>query len=165
MAEARLISHIQKYIGTQAERAGMSTTGVKAGSTFYETDTKLTYIWTSSAWAVFAPASMPGSGAIAFATFTDGDETPSIAGGEFFLTANTGATTITGFDGPAANGHKITIIFGDAVTTLAASATLVLEGGQASPLNDFGPAAVLDHITLIYDGTQWSEDSRKLNSS
>lgn len=47
---ALLMTDIQKYIGTAADRAGLTTTGVKAGSTFYETDTFLTYIWDSSAW-------------------------------------------------------------------------------------------------------------------
>ena len=160
---ALLMTDIQKYIGTAAERATLSTTGVKACSTFFETDTKLTYIWNGTAWTLFAPAGS-SSGAVTFATFTDLDTTPSIAGGSHFKTANTGATTITDFDDPASGGHEITIVFGDTDTTLQASASLVLQGGQSSPANDFGPSAILDTIVLLYDGTRWVEKSRSLNS-
>lgn len=45
-----LITDTQKYIGTAAEKAAMSTTGVKAGSIFIETDTQILYIWDGSAW-------------------------------------------------------------------------------------------------------------------
>lgn len=159
---ALLITDTQRYIGTAAERAGVTPT--KAGATFYETDTKLTYIWNGSAWVLFAPASVPGSGAVNFSTFTAGDTTPSIAGGSHFKTANTGATTITDFDDPSAGGHEITIVFGDTDTTIQASASIVLQGGQASPANDFGASAILDTIKLLYDGTRWVELHRSLNS-
>jgi hypothetical protein len=38
------------YLGTNAERLALSTTDLKAGSTFYETDTKSIYIWDETAW-------------------------------------------------------------------------------------------------------------------
>ena len=66
-----LITDTQNYIGTAAERAAMSTTGVKAGATFFEHDTQLAYIWTGSAWALYPPGS--GASAIVFGTFVDGD--------------------------------------------------------------------------------------------
>jgi hypothetical protein len=47
---ATLIVNPQEYIGTNAERIAMSTTGVKAGATFFETDTKNIYIYSGSAW-------------------------------------------------------------------------------------------------------------------
>ena len=49
MAES-LITSIHRLIGTAAERAAFSTTGLPVGSTFYETDTFLTYIWDLSSW-------------------------------------------------------------------------------------------------------------------
>ena len=51
---AVLITTINNYVGTAAERAAMATTGLPAGSTFYETDTKDTYIWGGAAWTVKA---------------------------------------------------------------------------------------------------------------
>jgi len=47
---ATLVTNIQKWVGTAAERAAMSTTGVKAGSMFEETDTGLIYKWDGSDW-------------------------------------------------------------------------------------------------------------------
>ncbi len=160
---ATLITDTQNYVGSAAERAAMSTAGVKAGSKFYETDTKLTYIWNASAWVLFAPASLPGSGAKVFATFTDGDTTPSIAGGDYFKTANTNPTTITDFEDPASGGHEITIDFGDANTTIEASANIRMQGGVTSPTNDFGPSQDGVTMTLYYNGTQWREKSRSVN--
>lgn len=164
---AILITDIQKYIGTAAERAALSTTGLKAGSTFFETDTKLTYIWNGAAWTLFAPAAGGGGGgAVNFATFTDGDTTPSIAGGDHFKTANTGSTTITDFDDPAAGGHRFTLIFGDVLTTIQANADIDLMGpltGTAAD-DDFGPSAVGDIMEFLYDGSKWWEVARILNS-
>ena len=47
---AILETAIQKWIGTAAERAALSTTGMKAGSIFEETDTANIYKWKGSAW-------------------------------------------------------------------------------------------------------------------
>jgi len=49
MAASR-ITTIHSFVGTASERAAMSTTGLPAGSTFRETDTKLVYIWDGSDW-------------------------------------------------------------------------------------------------------------------
>lgn len=49
---AILITNPKEYIGTNAERVALSTTGMPAGSTFFETDTKNIYIWSGSAWAL-----------------------------------------------------------------------------------------------------------------
>ena len=101
---------------------------------------------------------------VTYSTFTNGDTTPDISSGNDFKTANTGATTITDFDNPSPDGQPITIIFGDANTTIQASASIVLQGGQTSPDHDFGPSVALDTMSLLYDGTRWIEQSRKLNS-
>lgn len=49
---AILIKNTQHWVGTAAERAAMSTTGIYAGSTFEETDTGLIYKWSGSAWFI-----------------------------------------------------------------------------------------------------------------
>lgn len=152
-----LITDTQNYIGTAAERAGMATGSVKAGSIFFEHDTQLAYIWTGSAWALYPPGS--GASAVVFSTFTDGDTTPSVAGITHAKTANTGATTITNFDDPAAGGQELLIVFGDANTTIADNANIKLQGGLLQ-----GPMALLDTFHLVYDGTQWVEITHSLNS-
>ena len=47
---AILVTNIQKYIGTAADKAALVTTAVKAGATFFETDTQIEYIWNGSTW-------------------------------------------------------------------------------------------------------------------
>jgi len=44
-----LVSKIDKWIGLAAERTAI--TPDKVGSTFFATDSKVTYIWTGAAWA------------------------------------------------------------------------------------------------------------------
>lgn len=66
----------------------------------------------------------------AWITFTDGDDTPSVAAGLLFKTANTTPTTITDFDLPAYDGQHIIVYFGDGVTTITHDVTKIsLEGG------------------------------------
>jgi len=84
-----------------------------------------------------------------FATFTDGDATPDVGDGNFFKTANTGATTITMFDG-GSNGQVIRVIFGDSDTTIDFTGTN-LEGNGGS---DWSPTTN-DHMTCVFDGTNW----------
>ena len=38
------------YLGTAAEKTALSTTGLVAFSTFWETDTKKGFVWDGSAW-------------------------------------------------------------------------------------------------------------------
>ena len=47
---AVLTTDIQNHIGTAAERAAMSTTGLPAGSTWIETDTASIYKWDGTSW-------------------------------------------------------------------------------------------------------------------
>lgn len=96
-------------------------------------------------------------------TFTDGDTTPSVSGNDSFKTGNTAPTTITDFD-DGTEGQEIRIEFCDTDTTIKASASIVLQGGQTSPDQDFGPSAVYDILKLYYNGTRWVEVSRSLNS-
>lgn len=48
---AKSITTTKNYIGTAADRAALSTTGLEPGSTFFETDTKILYIW-HTAWTL-----------------------------------------------------------------------------------------------------------------
>lgn len=50
---AKLVTNISRHIGTAAERATMSTTGLLLGSEFMETDTGLRVFWDGSSWASF----------------------------------------------------------------------------------------------------------------
>ena len=52
MAET-LITNIMRHIGTAAEKAAMSTSALKLGSEWKETDTGKIYNWDGSTWAVF----------------------------------------------------------------------------------------------------------------
>ena len=46
---ATLVTAIKNYIGTAAERVALSTTGLAAGSTFYESDGFL-QVYNGTAW-------------------------------------------------------------------------------------------------------------------
>lgn len=43
-----LLSNIAVHLGTAAERAAMSTSGLLLGSRFGESDTGISYIWTGT---------------------------------------------------------------------------------------------------------------------
>lgn len=91
-------------------------------------------------------------------TFADGDTTPSVSAGNKFLTANTGATSITTFDDGAAN-QTIRITAGDALTSLVHGATLVLQGGITGVAQGpFSQNSVFEFETK--DGTTWVEVNR-----
>lgn len=46
----KLITNVQHYLGTNADRVAMVTTELKVSSTFEETDTTLKYKWNGTAW-------------------------------------------------------------------------------------------------------------------
>jgi len=82
-------------------------------------------------------------------TFVDGDTTPDVSTGFVFQTANTAATSITGFDNALYDGHAITVFFSDGNTTLVNSASLSLQGGM-----DITPSAG-DVLVFITWGGVW----------
>lgn len=82
-------------------------------------------------------------------TITDQDATPSVIEGAYFKTANTVATTITDFDN-ATEGQVIFVEFGDGNTTVDFTAS-GLKGNAGA---DWSPAQG-DHMTCIYNGTDW----------
>ncbi|TIM14457.1 MAG: hypothetical protein E5Y67_12315 [Mesorhizobium sp.] len=85
----------------------------------------------------------------AFATFTDLDTTPSVAGGRRFKASNTGATVVTALDS-GVEGQEVTIVFTTANTTIDFTGT-TLKGNAGV---DWVPAAN-DHMTCVFDGTNW----------
>jgi hypothetical protein len=91
----------------------------------------------------------------ATATLTDADATPSVNNVRTVVTANTtGATSVTTFDDGTVGQH-LTVIFGDANTTLVNGATLKLNGGS-------NMTGVLNHsISLVLVGTVWYETGRQ----
>lgn len=60
-------------------------------------------------------------------TFTDGDATPSVAGGNEFYANNSTPTTITNFDG-GFEGQTIKIDFANGNTTIANNANIDIQG-------------------------------------
>ena len=49
---AVLVTAIHEHLGTAAEKAAMSTTGLPAGSTWIETDTSIKYKWDGTSWNI-----------------------------------------------------------------------------------------------------------------
>lgn len=83
------------------------------------------------------------------ALFTDGDATPAVTYYEMYKTANTGATTITDFDGVSVT-KKIWVIFGDDNTTIDFTGSN-LKGNAGV---DWTPSSG-DHMTCVWDGLYW----------
>ena len=56
---ARKVGHYERWIGTEAERLALTTTGFSPGASFFERDTGLMYRWDGTAWGA---ASTGGNG-------------------------------------------------------------------------------------------------------
>lgn len=82
-------------------------------------------------------------------TFTDGDTTPSVLDEAYFVTANTGATTITDFDDGVA-GQQIVVEVGDANTTVDFTGS----GLKGNAGVDWSPGSG-DFMRCIYNGADW----------
>jgi len=82
-------------------------------------------------------------------TLTPDSATPSVAAGNIFKTANTVPTTYTNFTN-SIEGQTIKVIFGDSNTTVDFTASN-LKGNAGV---DWSPA-IDDHMTCIFDGTNW----------
>lgn len=109
---------------------------------------------------------LTGSYLFNWQTFTDGDTTPSVDGGEHFRTANTAPTTITDFDDPAnepgADGQRICILIKDANTTIQTEANgsnIRLMGDDGVFGNDYD-GNVDDILEFVYEATHWVEKNR-----
>lgn len=88
-----------------------------------------------------------------WSTFVDGDTTPDISESSYWKTANTSATTITNFDNPQDNIHKITVLFTEGNTTISNNSNVVIQAGA-----DF--TGVVDSVKVfLYDGTNWVEQA------
>jgi len=56
---AKKVGHYERWIGTEAERLALTTTGLSPGASFFERDTGLMYRWDGTAWGA---ASTGGNG-------------------------------------------------------------------------------------------------------
>ena len=84
----------------------------------------------------------------------NGDTTPSVAGGSVLLTSNAAATSVTRFD-DGRRGQRITLVFGDANTTLVHGPDLRLNG---SANYKGAPGKIKEFVTA--DGTVWYDCAR-----
>lgn len=89
--------------------------------------------------------------------FTNSDTSPDVRLSRVFRAANSGATTITKFDG-AIDGQQIAILFENSNTTLQHGTFLKLAGG----VNFTGTAN--DTMTLLYYNGAFYEKSRSVNA-
>ena len=87
----------------------------------------------------------------AFNSITDADATPDISGGMAFVTANTGATTITDFDTSLTSGQFVFLKIGDSNTTVDFTASGLKGHGGV----DWSPTAN-DYMMCQYDGTDFN---------
>ncbi|MFC1712128.1 glycosyl hydrolase family 28-related protein [Candidatus Poribacteria bacterium] len=141
--QSHLATITASHDGAADDEKGKLEIGVNDGSDAWAPTTRLTM---DSAGNVEVSGRFHFSSVI---TLSDGDATPSVAGGNVFKTANTGATTITMFDDGMA-GQKITVIIGDANTTMDFTGTN-LKGNSGA---DWSPVSG-DHMTCVFDGTNW----------
>lgn len=89
-----------------------------------------------------------------FVTAADGDTTPSVASTRRLTTANTGATSITTFDSADYDGVALTVVAGDANTTIvhnSASGGITTKSGANIVLGTRGVC------TFVRYGTRWLE--------
>jgi hypothetical protein len=120
------------------------------GTWWYDTTNDLLKWYDGSAWIVVLRVSEAGDcaapiqGEVAFA---DADATPSVKGIMSAITANTGATTITGFDDGTA-GQVLTLRIYDANTTIGSGLT-------ATGMQILGVSG--DTLQWVYDGAAWKQ--------
>ena len=88
-----------------------------------------------------------------FYELPDGDTTPDITGRSYCVTANTGSTAYSDFDG-AAEGDLLELLIDDTYTTVTHNSNIVLAGAT-----NFSPSSG-GALTLRRRGSQWKEISR-----
>ena len=82
-------------------------------------------------------------------TFAAGDATPSVLGHNLWKTGNSAATSITDFDNGRV-GQVIRVIIKDVNTTIDFTGS----GLKGNAGVDWSPTTN-DHMTCVYDGTDW----------
>lgn len=90
-----------------------------------------------------------GLSVVPFITFAANDATPDVSLGKNFRTANSGATTITMFDG-GLSGQEIVVEINDTNTTVDFTGTNLKGNGGA----DWSPTTG-DHMQCVFNGTDW----------
>lgn len=83
------------------------------------------------------------------AVLEDADATPDVLGRKVLITANTGGTTITGFDNGVI-GQTVLLFIGDGNTTIDFTGTTLTGNGGV----DWTPGDG-DHMRATFDGTNW----------
>lgn len=137
------------------------TTG-RDGSTFYETDTWSKYIWHDSAWTQLPTISI--SSALSTINMAAAGTTIAYTTGYLELAGDVGGNTIKNITG-GSTGDRLVIHHLDSNITIQASAGIRMQGGIASPNNDWGPGAAYDRIEFQKSsGGTWIENKRSLNS-
>lgn len=162
MADALLTGAIKKYVYASSTDSLPTLAEAQVGSLGFDTDTRITDIWNGASWQIYggmttiiASAITLGAGATTFAVTTN----------YLVLTGDGGGNTIATITGGVA-GDRVLIEFADSNVTIAASAGIRLQGGIASPANDFGPADQYDNLELNYTSEGfWNEVCRSLNSA
>jgi hypothetical protein len=100
----------------------------------------------------YASAIAPGTtwdGSLSWGTFADGDTTPDIAANIGWATANTGATSITDFEGQT--NKMIFVFFGDGNTTVVHDATkIVLQLGFSVTFSQNDMVTFVDRSGIWY---------------
>lgn len=124
---------LASVIGNVIDGTGTSTEGIRLDANTMQADNYISGC--TAAWAgSFAP----------WQTLTVDSATPAVGRNRFYITANTGATTISNFTG-GHDGQEIRVVFTDANTTLDfTSSSLKGNGGSDRAM------AAGDAITAVY---------------
>ena len=137
-----------RYVGTNAERVALETSGLVAGVLWIETDTENVFVWTGISWM-----SSGGGSLILSIVAKTGDYTATSSDYTILVTSSIADITITL---PAAASHAWwiynikrmdatawnTIIDGNAGELVEGAATITLTGQY-------------DSVTIQCDGTGW----------
>ncbi len=171
MANQTRITEIKPQMGTAAERAAMSTDSLPLGSTFYETDTKITYIWDLTNWQLSPAISATMDDLTILGSLITTPSTAQVinAAGDAIL-ANatlvelnpdgdyTLSSTPTIADSTEGQWLLVTVAAGEANTvtvqdqgTLASSNILLLNSIASRTIADG------DTLLLRFNGTDWVE--------
>ncbi len=121
------------------------------------TDDSILLYNNGSKWIEVARQQLGGGGIPVGISTLDGSATPDVSNYETWQTDTTSSVTITNFINAQA-GQEIKIIFKNDTTTIQDNANITLQGGA-----DFFPQTN-DTMKLVYDGSEWFEVARSVNS-
>lgn len=121
----RLVTTLQRFLGTAAERAAMTTTGVNPGSTYFETDTGLMYVldnagsWQAKKDNLAAlPAGTALIGKVSIDQTTPGTTNAVAIAGKITATITTVNVGVASTQLLAANANRVYALFQDLSDTM-----------------------------------------------